>query len=84
MSYEYIIQSRKCDIDFINKIIEAYEGIGVVRTLNASKGVISIITTEDFKDFLKTVIIDLDKNYDVEMAIIEENPWSGELYINKK
>ena len=34
-SYEFLIQSRKEDIDFINKVIEAYEGIGVVRTVDA-------------------------------------------------
>ena len=33
-SYEFFIESEKKHIDFINKIIEAYEGVGVVRTLD--------------------------------------------------
>ena len=33
-SYEFLIQSRKEDIDFINKVVEAYEGAGVVRTVD--------------------------------------------------
>lgn len=62
-SYEFIVKSRKEDIDFINKIIEAYEGLGVVRTTNAKEGLLTIITTDNFKDDLRDVIVDLGKNY---------------------
>ena len=81
-SYEFLIQSRKEDIDFINKVVEAYEGAGVVRTVDPQKGLINIITTYDFKDFAKFVIEDLRK-YDVVAEIIEEGAWKGSLYINK-
>jgi hypothetical protein len=77
-SYEFIIKSRKEDIDFINKIMEAYEGLGVVRTLNAKEGDISIISTDDFKDDVRTIIEDLDKNH-VVAKIVEEGPWRGKL-----
>lgn len=77
-SYEFLIQSRREDIDFINKIIEAYEGIGVVRTISAEKGILNIITTYDFKDFLREVLEDLNKNW-VKAEVIEEKPWSGGL-----
>ncbi|MGL5055695.1 MAG: DUF4911 domain-containing protein [Fusobacteriaceae bacterium] len=77
-SYEFLIQSRKEDIDFINKIIEAYEGIGVVRTISAEKGIINIITTYDYKNFLKEILEDLNENW-VKAEIIEEKPWSGGL-----
>ena len=83
-SYEFLIQSRKEDIDFINKVIEAYEGIGVVRTVDANAGIVNVISTDDFKDFVRTIIEDLDKNYGVEAKITEEGPWKGSLYINKK
>lgn len=83
-SYEFLIQSRKEDIDFINKVIEAYEGIGVVRTVDANAGIVNVISTDDFKDFVRTIIEDLDKNYGVEAKITEEGPWEGSLYINKK
>lgn len=75
-SYEFFIQTRKQDIDFINKIIEAYEGIGVVRTNDPNKGLITIITTIDFKDFVKDVILDLGENY-VQIEILKENLWKG-------
>ncbi|MBR8700660.1 hypothetical protein IX317_001047 [Fusobacterium sp. DD29] len=82
-SYEFLIQSRKEDIDFINKIIEAYEGIGVVRTVNSEKGIINIISTNDFKDYVRDIINDLNDNYGVVAKITEEGPWKGSLYINK-
>lgn len=83
-SYEFLIQSRKEDIDFINKIVEAYEGIGVVRTIDANAGLVNIISTDDFKDFVKVIVEDLSKNYGIEAKIIEEGAWKGSLYINKK
>lgn len=75
-SYEFKIQSRKEDIDFINKIIEAYEEVGVVRTTDAKAGLITIISTEDYKDTARDIILDLGKNY-VKAEIIEEGPWKG-------
>ena len=84
-SYEFLIQSRKEDRTVcIRKVIEAYEGIGVVRTVDANAGIVNVISTDDFKDFVRTIIEDLDKNYGVEAKITEEGPWKGSLYINKK
>lgn len=77
-SYEFIIESRREDIDFINKIVEAYEGAGVVRTLDPMKGIISVISTDDFKDFMRDVLIDLGKKW-VKLKIIEEGIWKGKL-----
>ncbi|WP_300359354.1 DUF4911 domain-containing protein [Fusobacterium sp.] len=77
-SYEFKIQSRKEDIDFINKIIEAYEEVGVVRTTDPQKGLITIISTLDYKDLAKEIILDLGKNY-VKAEILEEGPWQGVL-----
>ena len=75
-SYEFKIQSRKEDIDFINKIIEAYEEVGVVRTTNAKLGLLTIVTTTDYKDLARKIIMDLNENY-VKAEIIEEGPWQG-------
>lgn len=77
-SYEFKIQSRKEDIDFINKIIEAYEEVGVVRTTDAQKGLITIISTSDYKDMARDIILDLGKNY-VKAEILEEGSWKGTL-----
>lgn len=77
-SYEFLVQTERTDIDFINKIIEAYEGIGVVRTISAKKGLLNIITTYDFKEFLREVLEDLNKKW-VRAEIIDEKPWTGGL-----
>lgn len=66
------------DIDFINNIVEAYEGAGVVRTLDPIKGIISVISTDDFKDFMRDVLIDLGNKW-VDLKIIEEGAWRGTL-----
>ena len=77
-SYEFIIQSKKEDIDFINKIVEAYEVAGVVRTLDSTKGIISVISTDDYKDVMREVLIDLGNRW-VDLKIIEEGAWKGTL-----
>lgn len=77
-SYEFIIQSKKEDIDFINKIVEAYEGAGVVRTLDSTNGIISVISTDDYKDMMREVLIDLGNRW-VDLKIIEEGAWKGTL-----
>lgn len=77
-SYEFKVQSRREDIDFINKIIEAYEEVGIVRTTEPKNAILTIISTSDYKDILKEIILDLDKNY-VKAEIIEEGLWKGVL-----
>ena len=75
-SYEFFIESEKKHIDFINKIIEAYEGVGVVRTLDALNGSIKIISTSDYADLVRDIINDLDAR-GVTAKIIKEGPWEG-------
>ena len=77
-SYEFLIQSKREDIDFINKIVEAYEGAGVVRTLDSTNGIISVISTDDYKDMMREVLIDLGNRW-VDLKIIEEGAWKGTL-----
>lgn len=55
-SWEYIIQTKKEHIDFINKIIEAYDGLGNVRTLDNQGGLIKIITNSCFLESMDKVI----------------------------
>lgn len=78
-SYEFILHCHRDSIDFINKIIEAYEGVGTVRTIDPHKAVISIITTYDFRKDLRIIINDLKENH-LEIEIVKEEEWSGSLY----
>lgn len=77
-SYQFMIKTKKEHIDFINKIMEAYEGLGIVRTKNANEGDLTIISTMDFKDDVRLIIEDLNTNW-VQAEIVSEGPWNGEL-----
>ena len=77
-SYEFFIQTERKHIDFINKVIEAYEGLGIVRTLDAKLGTIKIISTEFYADDVRGVIEDLDKS-GVYAKITYEGSWKGVL-----
>lgn len=77
-SWEYIIQTRREHIDFINKIIEAYDGFGNVRTLDNAKGLIKIITSSYFLEDMDMIIEGL-RSHDVHMEILEKREWLGVL-----
>lgn len=77
-SYEYFIQTEKKHIDFINKIMEAYEGLGIIRTLDANKGLVKIITIDTAKKDIDGIIEDLNRR-DIKIEILEEGFWKGEL-----
>ncbi|BDU50533.1 DUF4911 domain-containing protein [Haliovirga abyssi] len=77
-SLEFYIKTDKKNIDFINKTIEAYEGMGIVRTLDPKNGLIKIITLDYYEDDIRNILNGLYK-YDVELEIIDERNWEGEL-----
>jgi len=77
-SWEYIIQTKKEHIDFINKIIEAYDGLGNVRTLNNQNGLIKILTNSYLLDDMDKVIETL-KQKNIEMKILKKREWLGVL-----
>lgn len=77
-SYEYFIQTERKHIDFINKIMEAYEGLGIVRTLDANRGLIKFITIDTAKKDIDAVIADLNQR-GIKAEVLEEGLWKGEL-----
>ena len=77
-SWEYIIQTKKEHIDFINKIIEAYDGLGNVRTLDNQNGLIKILTNSYLLDDMDKTIKTLQQK-DIEIEILEKREWLGVL-----
>ena len=77
-SWEYIIQTKKEHIDFINKIIEAYDGLGNVRTLDNQNGLIKILTNSYLLDDMDNAIETL-KQINIEIEILEKREWLGVL-----
>ena len=77
-SWEYIIQTKKEQIDFINKIIEAYDGLGNVRTLDNQNGLIKILTNSYLLDDMDNAIETL-KQKNIEIEILKKREWLGVL-----
>ena len=77
-SWEYIIQTKKEYIDFINKVIEAYDGLGNVRTLDNQSGLIKILTNSYLLDDMDKAIETL-KQTNIEMEVLEKREWLGVL-----
>ena len=77
-SWEYIIQTKKEHIDFINKIVEAYEGVGNVRTLDNKNGLVKIITNSYFLNDMDNILERL-REKDVFIEVIEKREWLGVL-----
>ena len=77
-SWEYIIQTKKEHIDFINKIIEAYDGLGNVRTLDNQSGLIKILTNSHLLNDMDNAIETL-KQKNIEIEILEKREWLGVL-----
>ena len=77
-SWEYIIQTKKEYIDFINKVIEAYDGLGNVRTLDNQSGLIKILTNSYLLDDMDKAIETL-KHKNIEMEVLEKREWLGVL-----
>ena len=77
-SWEYVIQTKKEHIDFINKIIEAYDGLGNVRTLDNQNGLIKILTNSYLLDDMDNAIETL-KQKNIEIEILEKREWLGVL-----
>ena len=75
-SWEYIIHTMKEHIDFINKIVEAYDGLGNVRTLDNNNGLIKIITNSYFIDDMDKVIERL-RAKNIHIEILEKREWLG-------
>jgi hypothetical protein cdivTM_02291 len=77
-SWEYIIQTKKEYIDFINKVIEAYDGLGNVRTLDNQSSLIKILTNSYLLDDMDKAIETL-KQKNIEMEVLEKREWLGVL-----
>ncbi|WP_456082643.1 DUF4911 domain-containing protein [Leptotrichia sp.] len=77
-SWEYIIQTKREHIDFINKIVEAYDGFGNVRTLDNKNGLIKIITNSYLLEDMDRVLEKLQKK-GIEIEIQDRREWLGVL-----
>lgn len=60
----YRVDSK--EIGYIGFTLHAYEGIGVVRTLDPAQGIIEILISPDFVDEIDRLMDDLQKEIAIE------------------
>lgn len=77
-SWEYIIKTKKANIDYINKIIEVQDGMANVRTLNSEEGLIKILTNNFFLEDVEAILEKL-KKHSIEIEILDKREWQGVL-----
>lgn len=61
---EILIRVQSKDIDYINKIIEAYDGLGIVHTVDRHAGVVAVHVTPDtvgdVRDILENLEVEIE------------------------
>lgn len=63
MKTEIFLKVNKEDINYINRIMEGYEYLGVVSTIDKKEGIIVIITTTDMYDEAKVILENLEIDF---------------------
>jgi hypothetical protein len=64
------------EISYVGFIVHAYEGLAVVRTLNADVGLIEMLVAPDLRDELDALLAGLSKELDIrEMSHEEVAAW---------
>lgn len=58
------------DIAYVVMIVEAYEGLGIPRTVNQAEGIMEILVSPDFKEDARSLIGALSKDIGVEVIRI--------------
>ena len=63
MKTEIFLKVNKEDINYINRIMEGYEYLGVVSTIDKKEGLIVIRTTTDMYDEAKVILENLEIDF---------------------
>ena len=65
------VQVRRRDIAFLCNLVGSYEGLGVVRTLNATQGILELMVAPAFYDTALALLHDLARE-DVPLRILKQ------------
>jgi hypothetical protein len=64
-SIQWRIEVDKKDIGYIDSIFDGYEGLAVVRTLDASRGLIELLVSPDYLEDTRRLIEALSKEISI-------------------
>jgi len=67
MSNSIRIRTEPCNVNYVNRIMEGYEYLGVVTTLDRSEGLLMIRATPDTADEVRRILADLSVKVEFEM-----------------
>jgi hypothetical protein len=72
--YRYFL-IRPQDIAYLKFILEAYDGVGILRTLDSKAAVVEIMVAPDYSRVLDDILADLRRETDIEE--IDPAPFLG-------
>lgn len=79
IDYEYIVKLDRKNIDIMNKITEAYEGIGNIRTLDSNIALVKILTNSYFLEDINLMLDKIREAFNIDIEVISVKKWSGEI-----
>ena len=65
------VQVRRHDIAFLCNLVGSYEGLGIVRTLDADQGIVELMVAPAFYDTALALLHDLDQE-EIPLRILEQ------------
>lgn len=66
-----LVQVRRRDIAFLCNLLGTYEGLGIVRTLDAAQGIVELMIAPAFYDIALTLLHDLAQG-EIPLRILEQ------------
>lgn len=68
---QVLIQVRRRDIAFLCNLVGTYEGLGIVRTLDAAQGIVELMIAPAFYDTALTLLHDLSRE-EIALRILKQ------------
>ena len=68
---QLVMQVRRRDIAFLCNLVGSYEGLGLIRTLDAAQGIVEMMVAPAFYDTTLALLHDLAQN-ELPLRILEQ------------
>ena len=68
---QLVMQVRRRDIAFLCNLVGSYEGLGIIRTLDAAQGIVEMVVAPAFYDTTLALLHDLAQN-EIPLRILEQ------------